>query len=188
VEAVGGDVQRDGVLAVVAAEGKHLVSLRRILFFQIEPDAVGVALFAANDVGAGNDVEGGFVPVNGVRGGGIAGGRTAQIPELEEPGSRVIPDAVAEGHGVVDLPCFILGHHGVGGVHFRFVKSAVKCSGFDQEIIDEELAADVNGNDRRRVFEIGHGHGLPREGSLGRPLLGEANAVVEEFAFLGGQG
>jgi hypothetical protein len=49
---------------------------------------------------------------------------------------------------------------GVSGMFDRVMKSARHHRVFDQEIIDQQLPPVINGDDRRRLFQIGNPHGL----------------------------
>ena len=68
------------------------------------------------------------------------------------------------------------------------MKDPLECSLFDEEIIDEQLSADINPNDLGRIKQMGRrprfvaGKRLrPR-----RPLVGQFDAVVKAFARRGG--
>src|SRR5205085_1873468 len=54
----------------LALHAKHLESPRRVLFLEVEPHCTGVAdgigLVEHHDVGAGNDIERGLLPVNSI--------------------------------------------------------------------------------------------------------------------------
>ena len=68
-------------------------------------------------------------------------------------------------------------------VDFRFAKGPYQGGLSDQEVVHEELAAEVDGDDLRGMGEIGHGERLA--GAFGHvargPGLREGDAVVECF-------
>ena len=68
-------------------------------------------------------------------------------------------------------------------VDFRFAKGPYQGGLSNQEVVHEELAAEVDGDDLRGMGEIGHGERLA--GAFGHvargPGLREGDAVVEYF-------
>jgi hypothetical protein len=147
----------------------------------VEPDGAGVALAGLHEVGALLDVQLRLVPAQAVLRGGVGRAALGEIPHLEEAVLRVVPDAVAEDHAagedgalrVVDGPVVRAGQRGL----------------LDEEVIDEELPADVDGDDAGRRGEVRRFDRLAGHvGEARRPRRRQADAVVEQLALRGGVG
>ena len=68
------------------------------------------------------------------------------------------------------------------GYELRGVEGAFEGCPIDEEIVDEELSADIDGNAVGRGSRVGDMHRLPRQRvSAGRPLIRQDDAVVETF-------
>ena len=185
--------------AFVAALGddQHLVGSLGVLLQLIPPDQIAVAAAIENDVGARHNVERGFVPGDPVRAGGVADASrvAAHVPHLEDILGGVVPDAIAEDHGTGlvgrrDLPssASLRPKDRAGRVERGLVVRPLQSRLVDEKIIDEELPADVDGDDLGGPLEIGNRHGLAGELlDLGRPLVGQHDAVVQGLACIGRQ-
>jgi len=179
---------------VVAIVLEHLVALRGVGCIVIKPDETAVAVRSIvvrpHQVGPGRDVELRALPVDAVGAGGEGGAvePAGHVPEFEQIVLRVVPGAVVEGRG----------HRAEAGVHllvgfgaehralrmdFRFAIGACQGGLCDQEVVHEELAAEVDGDDLRGMGEIGDGDRLARafDHVARRPGLREGDAVVEYF-------
>ena len=149
---------------------EHLEALLRILLLEVEPDGRGIAPAGLDDVRAGLDIERGLRPADPVLRRRVAGGpaRPAHVPHLEEALPRIEPNAIGEDHreGVpprIELPGPLWLEDGARGMVRGEVVHAVERRLLDEEIVDEELTSDVDGNHFRGGDEIGRPHGLPRQ-------------------------
>ena len=168
---------------------EELEPLRRVGGVVVQPDRGGVAVGLEDDIGA-QQIERRAGPVQPVLGERQTGAhRGGAIPHHEGAVLRLIPYAVAERGGEREQGALFPNHlrpqHRRAGVIFRAMKPAVQGGGLDQEIVHEQLAADIHGNHRRRLREVRHGHWLARSHLLGRarrrPRAGKHDAVVERF-------
>ena len=154
VDAVGRAIERKGLLLLVGVD--EFEAARRILFLLIQPDHSGVAIAVEHDVGPWHDVAQRLLPMHPVVGNRQSGVRVLprNVPGLEIPVGRIVPDAVAEGHGLAPLAIALPGavgpDDGVAGVLLRGVEVPAEIGVLDQEIVDEELAPHVDRNHRRR--------------------------------------
>ena len=163
----------------------------------IEPDGVRIARLGMHDVRALDDVEDGAIPANAVAGRGEAGVHAvaAHVPHLEEAILRVEEDAVAEDHrGRIGLGLGAIGvfvalfprrlrpQHRTCGMELGAMECAGERGLLDQEIVDEQLTAEIDGNDRGRIGEVRRFDRLGCEVTIvRRPRRAEADAVVERF-------
>ena len=63
------------------------------------------------------------------------------------------------------------------------MERALQVRFFDEKIVEEELATDVDGYDVRAIVEVGQRHGIVGKFFVNRrPFVGEYDAVVERLA------
>ncbi len=151
-----------------------------------------------DDVGAADDVEGRPLPAHAVarqREGAVLL-VAAHVPHLEQAIGRIEEDAVAEHHRrwtrwspgqlgvrIVAFPVALGYQHGAGGVIRRLVEAPEETRVFDQEIVDEQLPADVDVDHRRRIEQvIRAGERIGELCPPWRPRRRQDDAVVERFA------
>ena len=166
---------------------RHLESRRGISFVEIEPHRAGVAAMFADDVGAGDDVCGAARPRDAVRRCGEGGVLlvAGHVPHLEDAIGGIEEHAVAEDHRggtgrglrhgrvrIVDLPRLLGREQRVRRVIHGLVKVAMQRRLFDQEVVDEQLPADVDVDDLRRAREVGRAFG--RSATAGRAAAATA--------------
>ena len=191
VDAVGRILQNERSPVGDGKSGDGFVALGGILLLLVQPDDL-LAGQVVGHVRAGEDIQFRLGPVIAVVRFGVSvqglvplfvvreTGRV--VPHLEFPGLLVIPDPVAVGQAVDD---------GIAGIQVGVVADALQIRFLDQEIVDEELAADVDEYGVRLLVDVRERHGLAlrRDGVAGRPYLGEFDAVVQHrpFSFPGGR-
>ena len=119
----------------------------------------------------------------------------AHVPHLEQAVLRVVEDAVAEGHrrGIRSrfraLGVFVVFFPARRGPEDRIrrmivgtVEDALERRLFDQEVVDEQLPADVDRHDIRTIDEVRRPYRRRLEAAaLGRPRCRQADAVVQRF-------
>ena len=100
--------------------------------------------------------DGGPDPVLAIQGIGIANliSISAVQPHFEEPVAGVEPHAIAERHGKSRGVQSARRDDGVQRIHHSLVLRARHAGLLDQKIIDKQLAAQVDGNHRRRIRDI----------------------------------
>ena len=138
------------------------------------------------------DVQFGSFPVQAVFAGGV--GDAVQppgfVPHAQLLLFRIPPDAAvlrcSYGLNAVDANAFELGLRFQDRVVFVLgcqMERARERGFLDQEVVHEQLAAHVDGEHSRYMFEVRHGHGavVVRIDGCRRPLLGEPDAVVEQL-------
>ena len=141
---------------------RHLEAAPFVGFELIEPHRARVAIALIDDVGPGLDVEVRLPPRDPVVRDRVAGGAAvaAHVPDLEHAIARIVEDAVAEDHrggirsglrAIGDLvtlfPRLIRAQDRVRRVIRRAMTGAEKRCFLNQKIVDEQLPADVDGND-----------------------------------------
>ena len=174
----------------MAPEDKHLEALTG-LGVGVEPDQRAVAPPAGrvrdDGVSTGYHVQRGAFPIETVAAGcqGGAVEPAGVVPELERVIGRVVPGAVVEWRGdravaLVEFEVGFGGQHRRGFVDFGGVVDAAQRGVFDQEVVDEELAAYVDGDDSWRVGQVGNREWVAAgfDGAW-RPFGRELDAVVE---------
>ena len=196
VDAVGrghDEAGERGYARRVGFADQHLVARRFVVGVGVDPGRarVGMQVLGQHQVGAGHDIEFGSLPMDAVvaKGQGHLPEIAGHVPHLEDAVAVVEPDAAAFGDRAwrqvgVALVARLGKEDRVAGVLHRVGVDARHRSGLDEEVVDEELAAEVDGDRGGRIFEIGHAHGLARERIAvgGRPLFGEFDSVGEGFA------
>jgi len=190
VDAVG----RDELLEVVVVPRRELVAPGGIRFVEIDPRRRRIAVAADDDVRALGDVEHRPLPADAVGRRRVARvlDVAAHVPHLEDAVFRVVEDAVAERHRrrvhvrlrpigvrISPLPRRRRREYRTGRMVFGAMKRAHERRPLDQEIVDEQLAAEIDRNDGGRVDVVRRRDRRRRKAAHPRrPGIGELNAVV----------
>ena len=123
------------------------------------------------------------------------------VPQLEGAVFRIEEHAVAEHHGrrierlvgarrhiVVGFPIGFGFENRVGRVVRRLVERAAHRGPFDEKVVDEQLAADIDRHDGGTIGEIGRtGRVFVRISPVRRPRTAERDPVIERVAALAGE-
>src|SRR5205823_5270595 len=160
--------------AAVVVDGL-LEALPRIRFVIVQPDGPRVAIALEDDVRAGNDVKRRTPPGDAVVRRGVAGlaGEPAHVPHREEPRAMIVEHAVAEGHrGRIDpragplrdrIGTFLRRRRTEHWVDVEVrgrVEPPHERRLLDEEVVDEQLAAEIDRDDGWRTVEIRRAHGI----------------------------
>ena len=190
VNAVGREVDPDDGRGLGRVIDERLELARGVRVAQVHPDGGGIAAAAdlENHVrvrhgGVGDARLDPVLAVGGVRVADVVA-VAAEVPHLEEVVGGVEPDAVGERKGVVVvvLPLREGGEDGIAGIHHGLMRDAREVGLCDQEIVDEELAAEVDGDDGGRIADVWRSAGNLARAVLRWPRQGQLDAVVEHLA------
>ena len=178
-----------------AIELEHLVALLRIGGVRVQPDGAAVAAVGRparpDQIGAGLHVQLRAFPLESVaaRGQGGRGHPARQVPQLVEPVGGVVPQAIVEGSRHRALPAVQLVRRRrhqdrAARVDLGPAEPAVQRRRGDQEVVDEELPAQVDRNHLGRTLQIRNRQRIARIriDVARRPRLRQDDSVVERLA------